>query len=90
MQLLLTEAKNAMSEAVKSADMQNAKWLVNKLSWQVEYLTLALTLRKAQNSNNSSQVNIIRREIAQLVTSHTNDGTTLERGYGYQSAQEPD
>lgn len=85
---LLGEAQKAMREAVETADTPEAKWLVNKLAWQPDYLGLALKFRTAQREKNEKQANELRRQIADLIARHANDGTTLDRGYGYQAAND--
>ncbi len=87
-QILIAEAQAAMNEAVKAADTSEAKWLVNKLAWQPEYLALALKLRETQRTGDEKQTTALRRQIAALIAPRANDGTTLDRGYGYQLTQE--
>ncbi len=85
---LLTQAQTAMREAMEKADTPDAKWLVGKLAWQPEYLALALRFRDAQRAGDKEQTNRLRGAIARLIAARANDGTTLDRGYGYQLAQE--
>ncbi|CAA9387990.1 MAG: hypothetical protein AVDCRST_MAG74-795 [uncultured Pyrinomonadaceae bacterium] len=85
---LLAQTQAAMHEAMEKADTPDAKWLVGKLAWQPEYLALALRFRDAQRAEDKEQMNQLRGAIARLIAARANDGTTLDRGYGYQLMQE--
>jgi hypothetical protein len=87
----LTAARDAMNQAMKLADTVESKWMVNKLSWQVEYLEKAFALRTAQTNGDERAADEIRKSISSLIALHSNDGTALERGFGFKAAAtEPD
>jgi hypothetical protein len=87
----LTAARDAMSQAMKLADTTESKWMVSKLAWQAQYLEKAFALRSRLANGNERAADEIRKSISSLIALHANDGTALERGYGFKApANEPD
>jgi|GEM_PF-1728430 len=75
---LLAQARQAMHEASASASGGSARWAVEKLVWQADYVGLALRLREAEAAGNSpEQVRTLEQKIETLTSAHANDGTYL-------------
>ena len=87
---LQQKASILMRKSLENADTQEAKWLINRLSWQPDYLLLALGLRKAQLDDDPKNENLYREKINTLIQDHQQEGTTLDRGYGYKVSSIPD
>jgi hypothetical protein len=80
----LAEARIALREASSHTKNPDALWFIEKISWQPDYLDLALNLREAEVAKRSGTAE--RAAIEALVAKHIHDGTMLDRGYGYRSA----
>lgn len=61
---------------------------MQKLSRHPDYLALAVRLRQAEVVADGNTAAKLRSEIAALIAVHANDGTTLNRGYGYRGEPE--
>lgn len=73
---LLAEARKAMAEAVSKADTPEAKWAVNVLSWQPDYLAYALEVRQLEvDKKPMAEINAARKKLATLFNSHLGDGS---------------
>lgn len=79
-----------LKKAAKRADTEESRWIINRFSWQPEYLYLALQLRKSQIDKNEEGEKKFRKMISSLVLMHQGEGTTLDRGYGYKVSLIPD
>lgn len=77
------KAAGMMRKARINADKEEAKWIIDKLSWQPEYLYLALQLRKSQINEDVINEKIYMEKINTLIRNHQEEGTILDRGYGY-------
>jgi hypothetical protein len=86
----LDQARSAMAEAVTSADTAGARWLIERLKWQADYLQAAFDLRAAELAGDDQRATEFRKMVQAMVTRHKNDGTVLERGYGYKAGLEID
>jgi hypothetical protein len=79
-----------MAEAATSADTAGAKWLIERLKWQADYLQAAFDLHAAELAGDQQRATEFRKKVQALVVAHKNDGTVLERGYGYKAGAEID
>jgi hypothetical protein len=86
----LDAARSAMAEAARSADTPGAKWLIARLKWQADYLQAAFDLRAAELAGDDPRATEFIKKVQAMVVAHKNDGTVLERGYGYKAGAEID
>jgi hypothetical protein len=84
---LLPEVRSALDDARQRAERADAKWVIAKVAWQADYLAHALSLRAAELAQDSKTEERVRAEIASLVAAHANDGTILDRGFGYRTSE---
>jgi hypothetical protein len=64
--------------------------LIERLKWQAGYLQAAFDVRAAELTGDEQKATEYRRMVQAMVARHKNDGTVLERGYGYKPAPEID
>ncbi len=74
---MLPKVRKAMKEALTQADTPMAEWVVNKLSWEPDYLAAALDLRSAEIMGKPKpDIDALKSKINALLNSHRGDGTT--------------
>ncbi|MDE3066873.1 MAG: DUF4838 domain-containing protein [Verrucomicrobiota bacterium] len=75
-QAMVGQARKAMEQALKQADTPGAKWAVDKLAWQADYLADALRLRLAvYREKSGADVEAARTALRTLTEAHADDGT---------------
>lgn len=75
---LLAKAREAMHEATMTVSGGSARWAVEGLAWEANYLSLALRLREAEVVGDPpEQVRALEQKVQALTTAHANDGTYI-------------